>query len=139
MTAATEPSQCAPPWLIDAPGVDITDERFDASGFLDSDEFGLDWRRCRVPAEAFRHLLGDGSALLDHASPDEEIARCADIEAWMDALGGAAAALDERPVLCLRAPDGLRVLDGWHRTVIAVARRGLTEIPALVASVPAKG
>jgi hypothetical protein len=117
-----------PAWLIDAPRVDVFARSPDAEFILDPDEGSFEWRECQAPVSAFKQT----SAMID--TPAEEAKRFARIRRWMKERGGAAAAIQESPVLALWW-RGLYLLDGWHRMQLA-QKEGMTTFPTLVGLVP---
>lgn len=134
-----------PTWL--AAGVAVADLEAaapDAPFILEGDEYDLTWVRVDVPASAFDATTPASmdEALRFCSTPAElpqcerEQARFDAVRTWMADSGGARQALGSSPLLAAVDGDRVRVLDGWHRLVVARFDYGLDAIPAVVTSDP---
>ena len=128
-----------PQWFSDAPpaAMDDTDVP-DATYILEPDEFDLDWRRCEVPASAFREIVGPDfftwfARICPTETREREAERVAEIEKWMGS--DPHAALASHPLIVLINPMNgkFEVLDGHHRAAVAIHKMGIQAIPCVVA------
>lgn len=128
-----------PQWFIDAPPAAMDDSDVpDASYILEPEEFELDWRRCEVPASAFRQIVGPDFftwfAKICPTEPRErEAERVAEIEQWLSK--DPHSVLSSHPLIVFINPSNgkFEVLDGHHRAAIAIHKFGLSSLPCVVA------
>lgn len=103
-------------WFEKGTPVNIID--WDASHYLEDEEFSMDWRLCMVPSDEVE------PALLD---PEESEARISAIEKW--AHDDVEENLKKYPPIMLLKT--MQIIDGNHRTFFA-KKHGLKNIPMLV-------
>ncbi len=119
-----------PQWWRDGTPVDMQTTDLIVAEMLEGEEWDREWRLCLVPASLFDECFSTPGFMPlwhDHA---ESVRRFADIREWIGKRS-VRDALWTQPVLAVLESTHLHVLDGWHRTTLAMTG-GATGIPCVI-------
>lgn len=126
-----------PDWFEAGEPVDMLSPRFDdQADFLEPEEFDLDWRLCRVPAELLRpfakaSLEAFMTAMRKRGEADEE-GRIRQVEEWIVGQGGPDRALKSSPLVAIWTDGRIDLLDGHHRNAVIQHRHPTRSLWVLV-------
>lgn len=108
------------------------EEAPDLEYYIEDFSEGAEWYRADLDISLIeQHTKMEVYATLANETPEEARTRWAGIEGWMREFGPEEA-LRQSPVIVRLAEGRFKLIDGWHRMVLARDVFGIKSLPAIV-------